>query len=98
MAKHPNELAAAAVDAAADRDEARLADYTRPPANEQLLDLVSAGADVASVTLNAAGDGYEAVVELSGSPVEERDRIQLLIQPVGNRWVVVEASLGRVSR
>jgi ABC-type nitrate/sulfonate/bicarbonate transport system permease component len=90
----PIDIAQAAVEAAAERNEPRLAEHTRGSAGEQLVGLVGEGAEVVSVTVSAlvGGDAYQAVVELSGLQANDPDRVQLLLESVEDRWVVVEAS------
>jgi hypothetical protein len=90
----PIDVAEAAVGAAAERNESRLAEHSRGSGGEQLVGLVGEGAEVVSVTVSAlvGGDAYEAVVELSGLPANDPDRVRLLLESAEDRWVVVEAS------
>jgi hypothetical protein len=89
----PIDIAEAAVEAAADRDESRLAEHSRGFAGEQLAGLVSEGADIVSVTVSAlvGGDAYEAVVEFQSPRANDPRRVQLLLEAVEDHWAVVEA-------
>jgi hypothetical protein len=89
----PVDIATDAVEAAADRDEARLLELTRAPAAEQLLDLVGPGDEVAGREVRHGSDGEPTVsIDVRRGPGDVV-RVALRLQAVDDGWVVVDASL-----
>jgi hypothetical protein len=89
----PVDIATDAVEAAADRDEARLLELTRAPAAEQLLDLVGPGDEVAGREVRYGSDGEPTVsIDVRRGPGDVV-RVALRLQAVDDGWVVVDASL-----